>query len=199
MLGVVLESHSEQAVRRDQIARWGRSVADLATAAAHFALQVRLGARDGELFEPTGVSRYVGSSSMAFKQNPTRSERICGLERVTRALAGALDANVVWWDQRDLSASSVERVVVPQLVGLTAYCLVEATNVARGLTVDARVCEANLARIPESPAELWRRVADGMSHEAAYEVGRGAGRGPGPTGAPEATKEASVADEEGSS
>lgn len=172
-LGLRLEVDSEQAVRRDAIARWGRAVADLTTAAAHFALQVRLGARDGELAEPTGVSSYRGSSSMAFKRNPTRSERICGLERVTRALAGALDADVIWWDQRDISASSVERVVLPQLSGLAAFCLGEAAAIAGDLVIDVHACHEHLEAIPEPASALWERVAAGASHEAAYEAAWG--------------------------
>ena len=170
-LGVTLESCSEQAARRDRIAAWAQAVASLATAAAHLATQVRLGARDGELREPTGASAYRGSSSMAYKRNPTRSERIVGLERVVRALAGAVAEDAVWWDQRDITASSVERVALPQIVELTSYCLSESVSIVSGLEWDQAACDRSLEGL-SGGGRLWDRVLLGASHEEAYEAAR---------------------------
>lgn len=139
-----LEIQSDQAVARDRVARWVQAVAAVQTAYAHVATQVRLGCRDGEFAEPTGVARYKGSSSMPHKRNPTRSERIVGIERVTRALAGAMAESVVWWDQRDITASSVERIVIPQICELVGYSATEVTKIVAGLEVRADVMAANL-------------------------------------------------------
>ena len=158
----------DQAVARDSLATWARSVASLCTAAAHVATQIRLGARDGELREPTGVDAYKGSSSMPHKRNPTRSERIVGLERVVRAMAGAVEESVVWWDQRDIPHSSVERVVLPQVVGLTAYCLRELTSIVRELEYDGGVIESALDRVPDSHLSYWSAVDRGLGAEEAY-------------------------------
>ena len=149
---------SDQAVARDRLSRWVAEVAALNTSYAHIATQVRLGCRDGEFAEPTGVRRYKGSSSMPHKRNPTRSERIVGLERVTRALAGAMAESVVWWDQRDITASSVERVVIPQICELTGYCGVETARILAGLEIRTDAMAANL--------EAARR--DGVGSAEAY-------------------------------
>lgn len=144
----------DQALDRGRFRDWVQAAANLVTECAQFAMQVRLRARDGEWAEPTGVdpATYTGSSSMPYKRNPTRAERVCGLERVVRGLAGSMAESVVWWDQRDISASSVERVVLPQIAHYAAFCLSETYAIAAGLEVDRTAVEADLARLTADEA-----------------------------------------------
>lgn len=173
-----LESEPEQAVARDRVATVGTAVVTMATSAAHFATQVRLGATRDELTEPTGVGDYHGSSSMPHKRNPTRSERIVGLERVIRHYGAALAESTVWWDQRDLTASSVERVTIGPLFELTTFVLTEATAIVRGLELDVTTMAANNPASSSNEA-LWALVSDGRDHDEAYRALRDHDSDPG--------------------
>lgn len=138
----------DQALSRGRIRDWAQAMAGLTTECAQIATQIRLRARDGEWAEPTGVpaETYKGSSSMPYKRNPTRAERVCGLQRVVQGLAAVTAQDVVWWDQRDISASSVERVVLPQIAHYTGFLLRETLELVTGLQTNPPVIAANLAR-----------------------------------------------------
>lgn len=175
---------TEQAVARDRLSAWVASLARVSTALAHVATQVRLGARDGELSEPTGVDAYKGSSSMPHKRNPTRSERIVGIERVVRALAGAMAESVVWWDQRDISSSSVERIVIPQVASLVAYQALEIQQIVRGLVVHREAMAAGIASHDGTAGVYKRLLESGVDPNEAYVQARaGAARIVEPAGA----------------
>lgn len=167
-LGLRLDADTEQALGRDRIAEWAGAVAAAATALAFVATQIRLGARDGDWVEPTGVAAYKGSSSMPHKRNPTRSERIVGLERVVRALTGAVSESAVWWDLRDISHSSVERVCLPQIAGYTDFMAVELGRVVAGLEIDWDQMAAAVAAHRGSAAMYATALRGGADPEAAY-------------------------------
>jgi adenylosuccinate lyase len=161
----------DQALDRRYFLEWGQAIGAIATACAHFATQIRLGATRGEAWEASGVTNYHGSSSMPHKRNPTRSERIVGLERVVRANVGAMAESVVWWDQRDLTASSVERIVLPTIAELTGFILTETRSIADGTTWDDRTLRANGAPIagPSSAEAMWAGVVGGERLEEVYD------------------------------
>jgi len=97
----------------------------------------------GEIFEPFGKSQ-VGSSTMPHKRNPFRCERICGLARVVRSnLIPALET-IALEHERDLTNSSVERVIIPETFMLVDFMLKEMTEILRGLEFNFERIERNL-------------------------------------------------------
>lgn len=169
-------AEQDQASDRSRITEWLQAAARLVGAAEHFALQVRLGAQTGieEFREPPGVNAYRGSSSMPAKTNPTRSERICGLATVARALVNAhAEATSAWSGNHSLEHSSVERMVIPQVAGLAMFILREATEIAEGLQVDVARCRQYAAAAPaDSYAERNRLIAEGVDGGVAWEQAR---------------------------
>lgn len=123
-----------QANDRQGLVGWAASVAGLMGAVEHLALQVRLGATYGEMAEWFAPDQW-GSTSMPHKRNPVRSERICGLARVVRAQVGALAESTGWWGEHDISHSSVERICLPLVTGLTGFALREAIDIVAHLVV----------------------------------------------------------------
>src|SRR5438477_9628393 len=85
-----------------------------------------------------------GSSAMPHKRNPIKSEQICGLARVLRGNAQAALENVALWHERDISHSSVERMILPDSTILLDYLQHSARALVEGLTVDAQRMRANL-------------------------------------------------------
>jgi adenylosuccinate lyase len=81
------------------------------------------------------AKKQKGSSAMPHKRNPIRSERLTGLARILRGNAMAALENVALWHERDISHSSVERVVLPDSCILTHFMLVEITDLVKHLLV----------------------------------------------------------------
>src|SRR5579875_2572335 len=113
-LGLPAEPVSTQVVPRDRHAELLYAIALCGAGLERLALEIRHLQRTevSEAFEPFG-SAQKGSSAMPHKRNPVASEQICGLARVLRANASAAIENVALWHERDISHSSVERVVLP--------------------------------------------------------------------------------------
>jgi len=86
----------------------------------------------------------VGSSAMPHKRNPIGCEKVSGLARIVRSLALASLEDVVLWDERDLTNSSAERVIVPEMFGLVSEQLTTMTEVIRNLVLDEEAIERNL-------------------------------------------------------
>jgi adenylosuccinate lyase len=144
-LGLVREDISTQVVARDRhagllgaIALAGAGLERLATEVRHLQrTEVR------ELQEPFR-SGQKGSSAMPHKRNPIKSEQIAGLARVLRGNAQAALENIALWHERDISHSSVERVILPDSTILIDYLQHRAIELVRGMTVDAERMRANL-------------------------------------------------------
>ncbi len=124
---------SNQILQRDRHAEVMAAIAITGTTLEKIALEIRHLSRTevGEVEEPAPE----GSSSMPHKRNPISSERICGLARLLRGYLGATVEDVALWHERDMSHSSVERVVFPDGFCVLHYMLAEATGVASGLVV----------------------------------------------------------------
>ena len=114
-----------------------------------------------------------GSSAMPHKRNPITCERLCGLARVLRGNALAAMENVALWHERDISHSSVERVILPDSTTLLDYMLVTLTKVVDQLLVYPERMKANLEAskgLIYSQAVLLALTRKGLTREKAYEV-----------------------------
>ena len=108
---------------------------------------------------------------MPHKINPLRSERLTGLARLVRSNVVASLETVALWGERDLSNSSVERVVIPQIFSLVHYMLAEVASVLNGLVVDAVAMSKNLSRAePEYVTHLMalRLIEQGRTRHEAF-------------------------------
>jgi adenylosuccinate lyase len=171
-LGLRPPDAATQVVFRDGIAEWVSVLALIATACEAIALEVRHGQRTEvrELAEPFSAGQK-GSSAMPHKQNPIRSERICGLARVVRAYVTPVTEGMALWHERDISHSSVERVALPDAAIATDYLLHLTTGLVSGLDVDIARMRANLeltGGLIYTSGVLLALVAAGMSREDAY-------------------------------
>jgi adenylosuccinate lyase len=164
-----------QVIARDRHAEVLYACASIGTAIEQFALEVRLLARSevGEAEEPFTVGQK-GSSAMPHKRNPVLSERLCGLSRVLRGYLQSGLEDVALWHERDISHSSVERVVLPDALQLTVYMLRKATSLANGLVLHPERALENLTTgslgLVFSQSVLLALVDSGMSRDDAYRV-----------------------------
>ena len=170
-----------QVIARDRHAELLYACASLGTAIESFALEVRHLARSevGEAEEPFTAGQK-GSSVMPHKRNPVLSERLCGLSRVLRGYLQAGLEDVALWHERDISHSSVERVVLPDALALTVYMLRKATGLADGLVLHPERALENLTTgslgLIFSQSVLLALVDSGMSRDDAYRIVQAAAR-----------------------
>ena len=127
----------------------------------------------GEVEEAFGAGQK-GSSAMPHKRNPVLSERLSGLARVLRGYAGAGLEDVALWHERDISHSSVERVVLPDACLVTYYVLRKCAGLVQGLVVHAERMRANVVEgsfgLVFSQPVLLALVASGLTRDAAYRI-----------------------------
>ena len=126
----------------------------------------------GEAAEPFRAGQK-GSSAMPHKRNPITCERLAGLARVLRGNLGAGLEDVALWHERDISHSSVERVILPDSSLLAYYVLVRMATVVEGLTVDPDRMLENLDRsygLVFSQPVLLALVAAGLTRDDAYRI-----------------------------
>jgi adenylosuccinate lyase len=173
-LGLAREDVSTQVVPRDRHAELLGAIALAGAGLERFATEVRHLQRTEvrEVSEPFRAGQK-GSSAMPHKRNPIKSEQIAGLARVLRANAQAALENVALWHERDISHSSVERVIVPDSTILIDYLQHSTIALVRGMTVDAERMLANLELTHGalfSQRVLLALVEAGSSREAAYRV-----------------------------
>jgi adenylosuccinate lyase len=117
-----------------------------------------------------------GSSIMPHKRNPVACEQICGLARVVRTNVQAAMENIALWHERDISHSSVERVILPDSAILTDYLLERTTGLVRHMKVDTERMRRNLEMTQGlifSGQVLNDLAAAGMLRETAYRVVQG--------------------------
>ncbi len=126
-----------------------------------------------EVLEPFRTGAQKGSSAMPHKRNPIKSEQLCGLARVLRGnLVPALE-DVALWHERDISHSSVERVIIADSLQLAHYLLVQATMIVEGLQVDAARMRENLDAsygLVFSQPVLLALVESGLGRDEAYRL-----------------------------
>ena len=170
-----------QVIARDRHAEVLYSLAAIGTTIEQIALEIRHLARTevGEAEEPFGRGQK-GSSAMPHKRNPVLSERLCGLARVQRGYLQAGLENVALWHERDISHSSVERVVMPDAFALAVYMLRKATGLVSNLVVHPERARENLEvnslGLVFSQSVLLALVDSGMSRDDAYRIVQSAAR-----------------------
>ncbi len=144
-LGLAREDVSTQVVARDRHAELLQAIALAGAGLERLATEIRHLQRTEarEVQEPFRAGQK-GSSAMPHKRNPIKSEQISGLARVLRGNAQAAVENVALWHERDISHSSVERIVLPDSTILIDHMQRSATALVQGLVVDERRMRANL-------------------------------------------------------
>ncbi|MCK4414070.1 MAG: adenylosuccinate lyase [Candidatus Eisenbacteria sp.] len=173
LLGLGAAPVTTQIVQRDRHAHLIAVLALVAASAEKFATEIRHLQRTevGEAREPFGRGQK-GSSAMPHKRNPILCERISGLARLLRGYVPAAYENVALWHERDISHSSVERVILPDAFIALDYQLHLMIRVLSGLEVDAARMESNLEAsrgLFFSQRALLRLTERLESREAAYE------------------------------
>jgi adenylosuccinate lyase len=176
-LGLRAAPVSSQVLSRDLHAHYVATLAGMAASLEKIALEIRHLQRTEirEVEEPFSAGQK-GSSSMPHKKNPITSEQICGLARVVRSNAQAAFENVALWHERDISHSSVERVILPDSTILLDYLLDRTTWLISGLVVNADRMRRNLDHTQGlifSGQLLLDLAAAGMLREDAYRLVQG--------------------------
>jgi adenylosuccinate lyase len=178
-LGLRAAPLSTQIVQRDIHAEFMGALALVAASIERWATEFRHLQRTEVLeAEEFFAKGQKGSSAMPHKRNPITSERLSGLARVIRGNAVAALENVALWHERDISHSSVERIIFPDSCTLLDYMLATLTKVVEGLLVYPANMERNLAMslgLWHSQTVLLALIRKGLTREQAYElVQRGA-------------------------
>jgi adenylosuccinate lyase len=177
-LGLEPAPASTQIVQRDRHAEVLATLAILCSTLEKIALEIRGSQRTEirELAEPFGRGQK-GSSAMPHKRNPILSERLCGMARLLRGYASVGFENNALWQERDISHSSAERVVLPDATVLAHYMLRTTRRILGGLQVhkDRMLENLNLGGgVVYSGRVLLALVEAGMSRDDAYAIVQGA-------------------------
>ncbi len=173
-LGLEASRGSTQVVPRDRHAAALAALAVTAASLEKFATEIRHLQRTevAEVEEPFAKGQK-GSSAMPHKRNPVMCERICGLARLVRTNAFAGLENVALWHERDISHSSVERVILPDTTILLDYLLNQFLEVMEGLVVCSKNMLINLGRtkgLIYSQRVLLELMKKGLPRPQAYDV-----------------------------
>ena len=176
-LGLLPAPVASQVIQRDRHAAFVSALALVTALCEKIALEVRhlqkTEVREAEEYFARGQK---GSSAMPHKRNPVTSEQICGLARVVRANAQAAFEDIALWHERDISHSSVERVILPDSTILTDYLLDKTTKLADRMLVYPERMIRNLERtrgLVFSGQLLLDLSASGMLREQAYRLVQG--------------------------
>ncbi|MCU1383768.1 MAG: purB [Acidobacteria bacterium] len=172
-LGLEAAPVASQVIQRDRHAELLSAIAITGASLEKFALEVRglQKTEIGEVEEPFGKGQK-GSSAMPHKRNPIGAEQIVGLARLLRGNAHAALENIALWHERDISHSSVERVILPDSFIALDHMLRRMTRIVRGMVVNVDRMRENLNRsrgVVFSGTVLLELAKKGVSREQAYE------------------------------
>ncbi len=173
-LGLVPETVPTQVVARDRHAAFFSALALMAAAIERFSTNIRHWQRTevGEA-EERFTQGQKGSSAMPHKRNPILSENLCGLARIVRAAVAPALENISLWHERDISHSSVERMLAPDATATLAFMLDRAKGLVEGLVVYPEHMRQNLERsggLFFSEAIMLELVGKGLARQTAYEM-----------------------------
>ncbi len=173
-LGLSPDTASTQVISRDRHAEYVQTIALVGASLDRFATEIRNLQRTDVLeVEESFLKGQKGSSAMPHKRNPIRSERISGLARVLRGyVVGALE-NVALWHERDISHSSIERMMLPDCSATLHFMLREMSQVVQGLGIYPENMARNIniyGGVVFSQKVLLSLVENGMSREHAYKI-----------------------------
>jgi adenylosuccinate lyase len=174
LLGLEPAPVSSQIVQRDRHAELMTTLAIIAASLEKVAVEIRALQRTEilEVEEPFAEGQK-GSSAMPHKRNPVGSENVTGLARLVRSNAGAALENVALWHERDISHSSVERVILPDSTILLDYMLHRMSEILEGLRVYPERMRENMERsfgLMYSQRVLLRLTETGLPRQRAYEI-----------------------------
>src|SRR6202046_5494835 len=173
-LGLATAPITSQVIERDRHAEYVTTLAIAAASLERIATEIRHLQRTEvrEAEEPFG-SEQRGSSAMPHKRNPVNCEQICGVARVVRANATAALENIALWHERDISHSSVERIILPDSTILLDYMLVRMADIVANMKVFPARMQRNLDStqgLVFSGQVLQDLVEAGMPREEAYKT-----------------------------
>ncbi|MFM8975538.1 MAG: adenylosuccinate lyase [Vulcanococcus sp.] len=173
-LGLEPDTASTQVISRDRHAEYIQTLALVGAALERFSTEIRNLQRTDVLeVEENFAKGQKGSSAMPHKRNPIRSERIGGLARVLRSYVVAALENCALWHERDISHSSVERMMLPDCSVTLHFMLREMTEVVKGLGVYPDNMARNMnvyGGVVFSQRVLLALVESGISREDAYRI-----------------------------
>jgi len=173
-LGLAPEPISTQVIPRDRHAMFFATLGVVAASLENIATEVRHMVRTELREAEEAFARgQKGSSAMPHKRNPVLTENVTGLARLVRSAVVPALENVTLWHERDISHSSVERVIGPDATVTLDFALHRMAQVIEGLVIYPEACRANLERtrgLIHSQRVLLALTQAGMSREAAYSV-----------------------------
>lgn len=173
-LGTSAAPISTQTLQRDRHAEYMSVLALIATSLDKFATEIRaLQKSEVREVEEAFAKGQKGSSAMPHKRNPIGCENISGLARVIRGHMVTAYENVPLWHERDISHSSVERIILPDATMLLNYMLNRFGNIVKNLTVFPENMKRNMGRtygVPFSGRILTKLIDKGFSREQAYDT-----------------------------
>ena len=174
LLGLTVDPISTQIIQRDRHAQFLYTLALIGSSLDKFAIEIRHLQRTDvlEAEEPFTVGQK-GSSAMPHKRNPVASENISGLARVLRGNAMAALENIPLWHERDISHSSVERIIFPDSTILLDYMLHRFAGVIENLVVYPENMRRNMdvfGGVIYSQAVMLKLVEKGLAREEAYKI-----------------------------
>ncbi len=163
---------SSQILQRDRHAQYISAIAILGGSLEKFSSEIRNLQRTEiyEVEEPFGA-KQKGSSAMPQKRNPITSERISGMARLLRGHTVAAFENICLWHERDISHSSVERIILPDSTMIIYYMITKFTQIVKGMRVYPENMEKNLnsvAELIQSQGILLSLTDKGATREDAY-------------------------------
>lgn len=173
-LGLKTTKISTQILQRDRHAEYMASLALIASSIEKFATEIRhLQKTEAlELEEPFSKGQK-GSSAMPHKKNPITCERLSGIARIIRGNMLASFENIALWHERDISHSSVERVILPDSTILVDYALAQFTNLIKDIVVNKDSIKRNLELtkgLVFSQTVLLKLIEKKMKREDAYRI-----------------------------
>lgn len=173
-LGLGAAPVSTQTLQRDRHAYYIATLALIATSLEKFAVEIRnLQKTETREVEEAFAKGQKGSSAMPHKRNPIGSENITGISRVIRGYITTAYENVPLWHERDISHSSAERIMLPDVTIALDYALNRFTNIVDRLTVYEENMQANIDKtfgLIYSQRVLLSLINKGMVREEAYDT-----------------------------
>ncbi len=173
-LGLLPDPASTQIINRDRHAAFLNTLALLGAGLERIATELRNLQRTEILeVQESFAKGQTGSSAMPHKRNPWNSETVCGLARLLRANAHAMLESVATWHERDLTNSSLERIIFPDSCFLADFMLRRVTTILAGLGVFPETMSNNMRKMGDlvfSEHVMIALIHAGMPREAAYKV-----------------------------
>ena len=171
-LDLKAEKFASQIVSRDRYAEVISAISILASSYDRIAGNLRSYQRSeiSEIFEPFKEGQK-GSSAMPHKKNPIGSERISGLSRIIRGYSVSSLENMVLWNERDISNSSVERIIIPDSFNIICFMTTELTSIIKNMVINREQINKNLENAKNksiSQRVLSELVNKGIDRDNAY-------------------------------